>query len=322
LMGGEPTLRRDLGHLIRTMSKLAMMSFITSNGTLLQDKRIVELFEAKLDVLEISLDGMHATPASRKTGDMLLKTIDRLVELQEIYDTEVSINIVITKQNYLELPEIIRYLAGKRISLTTGLYVPNPLSRAKITEDPLVFSSPADLIALNRLVESILRLKKRGAFIVHGPAYYNRWVPFTKELIKQDNGQVPAQLWNCDMGKTFLEVDCDGRVRYCSYLNGSLTPRTSLFDITPRNYQSLYPPFRSMLRACNARCLANCYFQSSEIRRHPVRFFNETVTKHFAHAMRRTLEEEEQRTLKRQQLLTLLTPEERAEIVIDAVPPR
>ncbi|MFC1721525.1 radical SAM protein [Patescibacteria group bacterium] len=55
--GGEPTMRSDIFELIRYVKKQGMLTAMTTNGSLLNDRRIKELVESKLDFLSVSLDG-------------------------------------------------------------------------------------------------------------------------------------------------------------------------------------------------------------------------------------------------------------------------
>jgi molybdenum cofactor biosynthesis enzyme MoaA len=66
LMGGEPLLRKDLPDLVQHMSDLSIYSYLTTNGTLLNDKMIYKLCENELDFLEISLDGIKPNQFSKK----------------------------------------------------------------------------------------------------------------------------------------------------------------------------------------------------------------------------------------------------------------
>lgn len=63
--GGEPLLRRDLGRLTARAAALGMDVGLASNGFLASPKRLAELREAGLRVIQISLDGPDARRATR-----------------------------------------------------------------------------------------------------------------------------------------------------------------------------------------------------------------------------------------------------------------
>lgn len=288
LMGGEPTIRKDVPAIVAHMTARDVFSFMSTNGFLLSDRKIYELCEAGIDVIELSLDGMNETPVSRKAGSKLVDTLERLVGFQDVYNTELSVNMVITKQNYTEFDDIVRLVAGKRISLTTGLYMPDPLARGDVRDDPLAFTSPEDLIALQGLVDKILRLKKRGAFIAHDKGYYEKWVPFMRQLAASGNHANHATMWTCRPGRDFLEVDCDGRIRYCSYLTPLADRSLTIFDLDRHYYKRLKAKMERMAAACNARCLANCFYEVTDIKHHPFRFATTTMVKQVGPQLRNT----------------------------------
>ncbi len=280
LMGGEPTIRRDLPEIIQHMTDLGISSYMTTNGFLLTDRKIFDICEAGLDILEFSIDSMRETPVSQKAGWKRIDTLERLIEYRSVYDLELSVNMVVTRQNYHEVDEILRLLAGKRISLTMGLYVPDPFLRGDPRNDPLAFTTADDLQELTRLANKIIRIKKIGAFIAQGPSYFRKWVPFMQQLITPAKRRHPKIMWKCDPGPNFLEIDCDGRIRFCSYINGNVDTNLTIFDLDRSYYKVLKPKFQKMLRVCNARCLANCFYEVAQIRRHPINFFTDTAVRH------------------------------------------
>jgi len=278
LMGGEPTIRKDLSEIIQYMTDLNVTSFLTTNGTLLNEKKIFQLCEADLDFLELSLDGVKDSPISQKTSKNLMQTIETLINYTKIYDVGLSINMVITKQNYQELYDLIRLISGEPISITTGLYIPEVKSKKKIEEDQFAFVTEKDLKKLENFTNKIIKLKKKGAFLAMDESYYEKWVPFMKELLKHPGR--PKPLWKCKAGKNFLEIDCDGRVRYCSYLNELVDRNLTIFDLDLTYYNKMRSRFRKKLEYCNRRCLSNCFYQVSLIKNHPSKFAKEIVFKH------------------------------------------
>ena len=66
-MGGEPTLRIDLEDLISHADSLHQVTYLTTNGKLLDYDKLASLAKAGLDVIEISIDGYDAVEGSNKT---------------------------------------------------------------------------------------------------------------------------------------------------------------------------------------------------------------------------------------------------------------
>jgi len=285
IMGGEPLIRRDLPELISYMTDNNIYSFLTTNGTLLNEKMLYKLGEAELDFLEISIDGVRESNVSKKCGKNVISNLKTAIDIAaNIYDIGLSINMIITKQNYIEFDKIIRLISGKRISLTIGLYIPDITSIKNLRDDTLLFTTSEDLIILNNLANKIIKLKKKGFFIALDDSYYKKWVSFMENLIKiRNNKNSIINLWKCQSGLNFLEVDCDGRIRYCSYLNKLIDPTLTIFDLDNGYYKKLQPKIQNMLNYCNYRCFANCFYQVSRIRKHPFKFVRDFGFNHFSH---------------------------------------
>ena len=285
IMGGEPLIRRDLPELISYMTDNNIYSFLTTNGTLLNERMLYMLGEAELDFLEISIDGVRESNVSKKCGKNIISNLKTAIDIAaNIYDIGLSINMIITKQNYTEFDKIIRLISGKRISLTIGLYIPDITTINNLKDDTLLFTTSEDLIILNNLANKIIKLKKKGFFIALDDSYYKKWVSFMENLIKiRDNKNGINTLWKCQSGFNFLEVDCDGRIRYCSYLNKLIDPTLTIFDLDNGYYKKLQPKIQKMLNYCNFRCFANCFYQVSRIRKHPFEFVRNFGFKHFSH---------------------------------------
>lgn len=284
IMGGEPLVRQDVPELIRYMTDNNMFSFLTTNGTLLNEKMLYKLGEAELDFLEISIDGVKESEVSKKSGKNIISNLNKAIDIAlNIYNVQISVNMTLTKQNYRELDKIVRLLSGKRISFTIGLYIPDITSIKNLKEDKLLFTTSEDLIILNNLANKIIKLKEKGFFIAIDNSYYEKWVSFMENLIKiNDNKNIINNLWKCQPGLNFLEVDCDGRIRYCSYLNGTIDSTSTIFDIDKEYFKKVQPLIKKKLNHCNYRCFANCFYQVSWIRKHPFKFVRNFGLTHFS----------------------------------------
>lgn len=271
------------------MTDRNILSFMTTNGSLLTDRRVKQLCDAGLDIFELSFDGLTEMNMSKKSGFKYIDIINRLIKYRKNYDFEITINMVISTQNFQELDDILKLIAGKRISLTTGLYIPYPLLQEIPCNDSLAFRTQYDLYNLKNFVNKILKYKKKGHFIVETKSYYKKWVPFICQFINEKTKNKPEMFWKCNLGPNFLEIDSDGRILYCGYLQIHIDPKLTIFDLNKNYYNHLKLRFLKMLNRCNARCLANCFYEVCQIRRHPLRFARETVIRHLTHLILKKL---------------------------------
>ena len=116
---GEPLMAPDLMAMIAEASRRGITVGFNTNATLLTRGRAVELIEAGLGWLHISLDG--ATPGTyeairdRSRFDRVVANVDGLVEVMR--ETEAArpvlrVVFVAQRSNYSELPQLVRLVAG------------------------------------------------------------------------------------------------------------------------------------------------------------------------------------------------------------------
>lgn len=117
--GGEALLRRDLADLIAHTTRLGIKANLTTNGTLLTEETARALVEAGLSWAALSLDA--ATPrlhdAIRGVKGAFKRTVRGLKFLKRANKalkgkTKVRLNMVLTRHNYHEYPDVLA-LAGE-----------------------------------------------------------------------------------------------------------------------------------------------------------------------------------------------------------------
>ena len=117
--GGEPFMRPDFLDLMDYAHERGMVTCISTNGTLIDD-RIAARLDHKLVYIQVSLDG--ATPATNDPirGEGSFAKVMRALECLTRRDIEVSINTVLTRLSFPELDRLValaaRYGAKLRVS--------------------------------------------------------------------------------------------------------------------------------------------------------------------------------------------------------------
>jgi len=111
ITGGEPFLRSDIFDIINYIHKKEMHSHLCSNGTLLNENMILEIKNAGLDSISISLDSyipeIHNNLRGVNCFDQVIENIKLL--RCKIKDIMIGINYVITKKNFLDMNKIIPF---------------------------------------------------------------------------------------------------------------------------------------------------------------------------------------------------------------------
>ncbi|MHB0937271.1 MAG: radical SAM protein [Armatimonadota bacterium] len=117
--GGEPTLRADLPQLVERVARRGMRAALTTNGTCLTEELATALVAAGLFSATLSLDS--ATPevhdrlrGVKGTHKRALRGLRALLRAKRRLKSKlrVRLNMVLTRHNYAEYPEVLA-LAGE-----------------------------------------------------------------------------------------------------------------------------------------------------------------------------------------------------------------
>lgn len=131
LYGGEPLLREDIGEIIKKAKNIIKESTVSvvTNGLLLKDKA-EELFNAGIDVVGISLDGIgEVNDKIRGISGHYQKVIEGIKELKKIdIKNKVKINIGTTllSQNIHQILQLINLAKELGISWSFNLFNTTP----------------------------------------------------------------------------------------------------------------------------------------------------------------------------------------------------
>jgi len=120
--GGEPLLwkdrmeGKDIGDLIAEAKKLFFFVCITTNGTLPFDN-------VDPDIIFISLDGPKQTHdhIRGESFEKIISNIDRFHRKKKII-----INTCISRTNFMEIPELVKYINNKVYGITIQFFYPYP----------------------------------------------------------------------------------------------------------------------------------------------------------------------------------------------------
>jgi MoaA/NifB/PqqE/SkfB family radical SAM enzyme len=115
---GEPMLVRDLPLMIRYLKDRGVYVLFNTNGTLLREKRFVELIDAGLDELRVSLDAADAKTYALVRGrpffDRIVRDVTLLTSYQQrkgVTHPRVSLWLTGLKETVDQLPDFVRLAA-------------------------------------------------------------------------------------------------------------------------------------------------------------------------------------------------------------------
>ena len=175
--------------------------------------------------------------------------------------------MVLSNRTIHELPGIFEFIEDKPISITIGLVMPPPSESSKWKGNHIYFKTNEQKLNLLDAVDFIICQKKAGARILDPIDYFSSFKDFLQG----------KQVWKCDTGKYFLEIDVDGKLLYCSYLLNRID--VDILDLDKNYYSKLKAKFDSQLENCNRFCLANCFYDTSYFRKHPIYSLKNLINK-------------------------------------------
>ena len=191
--GGEPLLwkdrknNKDIGDVICYAQKLFFCTGVTTNGT-------INLEKFGPDIFFISIDGLEETH-DRIRGKSFKKIIENLEK--NLRSKKIITNICISKANYNELEETIKFLNNRVYGTTIQFFYPYE----GLDDDLRLSNSEKD-----EVLKKLLGLKKQGYKILDSASCLKR---------------IAHNTWRCS---DFLvsSVEQDGTVSYGCYLKNKV----------------------------------------------------------------------------------------------------
>ncbi|MBD3244785.1 MAG: radical SAM protein [Candidatus Moranbacteria bacterium] len=263
IMGGEPTLRKDLPQIINACRKKDILSYLVTNGTLLNKKMIDKLGKNGLDIISISFDALDFKDSlliryGKYECDPKEK-LDLLQYAQEKYDVMAFVAICITKLNLDEIIPLMKVAQKYNLAITLTVManpfiIPNlKTQKTKKEKDPLLFKKIRDLKKLKKLIKKLKIMKKNGARIIEPYTYFNRILDFI------ENKEI--EYMGCKAGKNFLDINTDGNIMLC-VMSDPLPIHYS--QLTKNNYRKKLKPYRKkQLQKCRKKCTLAAYLETS-----------------------------------------------------------
>ena len=160
---GEPTVHPRFMDMVEEVKKRGFALGISTNGFLLTKERARRLVELGVDLIYISLDAIP-TQSTTLGHVMPSVTVDRIKLLNEIkreFGTDfphIGVEVVASKENYQQLPEIARFLAGLHIDT---LLVSNLVPIRPEHKDAIVYDGSVDMKPIVTKLQSIY-----GKFVI------------------------------------------------------------------------------------------------------------------------------------------------------------
>lgn len=190
ILGGEPFIRADFFELLEYARKKGFKVIIVTNGTLLDENKLLRLRDIGIDRLAFSLEGSSPQKHNFIRGDNVFQAVIKNIRLAVSIGVPVEISFTLDKESFTEFDSMC--------SLAKELKVPRiAISEFKKVGTGLKYSS-----RLAFTPSQVCKIYMRGRF-------FNR---------KRGNLKVCIPR-NCDAGFTICKIDPAGFVTPCLFLD-------------------------------------------------------------------------------------------------------
>ena len=214
LTGGEPFVRSDLVDVYRTFARRGIVPRLQTNGILADGDRLRQLVDLGLSEMTLSLDSLNEELQDDINGrrGTWRQTIEALARVSCILPREANlsgVNVVVSKRNVHEVPQVVKFIDA------IGFYasvIPVHVSRhrdrsfiIRKSADDFHFD-PDDSPAVDRLYETLMAMKRRGARIQNSL----RFLRESPHFLKYGHTQ-----WRCDSPRLFFSISPSGSFLPC-----------------------------------------------------------------------------------------------------------
>lgn len=199
--GGEPLLRSDIFEVLSYAKSKGLRTSFASNGFLIDKKKAEEIKKAKVDSIQISLDGSEEIHNKiRNNPSSFSNAVQAIKNLQEIKISVLSVATTLTPHNFNELEKIHNLLIELGVKMWR-ISVVMPIGRADDSSKLLLNSNQ-----LKSLLAFIKRKNNQKMYI-----YVGENLPF----LGDQEEEVRDEPSLCPVGITACCIGVNGNVRGC-----------------------------------------------------------------------------------------------------------
>jgi len=202
LFGGEPTIRKDIGEVVKYAKAKGFITTMNTNGSLLAEKaeslRDLDMAFVSLDYFNEYNDYIRGRTGAFKE---VIKGIERM---KEVSNTRIVLVTTISRLNFNAIEPMAKLARDMRLGISFNAVEPTiqlSFEEAR-TELPLI-NYGLNKAQLQVFYKSLLQLKRMGYPLME-----------TENVIKHF---VEGKSWVCQFPKMFVYVSADKKIFSCTY---------------------------------------------------------------------------------------------------------
>jgi MoaA/NifB/PqqE/SkfB family radical SAM enzyme len=211
--GGEPLLRKDLVQLVAEAKRCGFPNIqVTTNGSLLTEKRARELLDAGMNRISVSIDGYGEThEVQRQVPGAWVKTTDALRLLARLRDESykdlaLDVPITLSPLNRAEIPQLLELCTEVRAALSLQFLERASFFCNEHTDSRVSWDANPD--AVDKMIDDLHELishKQMTPLISHLALEHIRRYLKRENVLNEDG--LP-----CSAGYMMIFIDALGRV--------------------------------------------------------------------------------------------------------------
>ncbi len=201
--GGEPTMRRDLEAIVRSVRAAVRFTYVQliTHGGMLSLERASSLWDAGVDQFNISLDYLDARhDEARGIPGLSAKILDLVPRMKAAGIGGIRFNTVIKQDNIDQLMPIVERAAALGGGVNFSVYT----DFKNGNRDHLI--ADGQHRALEDAIAALLAYKRRRRGVITNSDYYLEQIP------RYIRGEMTEP---CQSGSTTIHIDPQGQVRRC-----------------------------------------------------------------------------------------------------------
>ncbi|MBN2383094.1 radical SAM protein [bacterium] len=253
LTGGEPTVRKDIVEIVGLAVDQGLSTTVLTNGLLLKDDLVKDLFEAGLDHIGISLDFLtpdkqdhfYSLPGAWHRIDTTLKRALKYNKRGIVY-----IMTTLMPENITEILDLFCHAEA-----LGAHFVINPVMGSAPHEPNRVFSghteqpnfSNEQLDAIEQVYRVLIEYKKAGRPIMISELFLRNTLTWLRTHDLR---------WHCHAGRYYFNIFSDGGVAVCNEYPSLLSVRDPEFvnQFRSEHFQAQAARIRAACSGCNFSC--------------------------------------------------------------------
>jgi MoaA/NifB/PqqE/SkfB family radical SAM enzyme len=217
--GGEPFCRKDLLELLDYCSERDVITSITTNGTLIDQKIAKSLVKSRVSLINISLDGNKPETHDDLRGKQ--GTYAKVMRALECLRGKIPVHLNTTfmQPNLDEILDLAEFAKRQKFLISFQGYFSDNYARANVDQDisrdvciidrdnPLVIK---DYQKAEDILDELCRMKRVNKLIIDSESYLQRLKLFIRD-------QVSLQKQPCEAIGARLMILNQGDITLCSY---------------------------------------------------------------------------------------------------------